>query len=134
VITSNPVWDEITDAGVLSIPLSEGWESRQFITPFVPVWTRQRYNHYLVCHLQLAKFCAFPINPPVVPRGTGRVRLVIHTANTEAQLEALASSICEWGQEMLEIEEGRKAGVKIPSAARKVYALMAASEITPINP
>jgi 8-amino-7-oxononanoate synthase len=62
------------------------------------------------------------------------VRIVIHAGNTTAQLDVLAASICEWAQEMLDIEEGRTVGVKLPSVMRQMYGLMAASEVMHQNP
>jgi 8-amino-7-oxononanoate synthase len=134
-LNANASWADITGAGVCSVPLSEDWESRpdEATTQFVPVWTRHRYNYYLMFHLQMRNMFAFPIDPPVVPRGTGRIRLVVHADNTEAQVEALADAICEWGREMLDIESG-KAVATVPSAARKVYALMASSDVQLANP
>lgn len=130
-MTSNPVWDKVMEAGICSIPLVEDWEARQFITQFVPLWTREQHNLYLTMHLQWNGIRAIPINPPVVPRGTGRVRIIIHAQNTEAQVEKLAAAICEWGQEMYQIETGRAAGVQIPTAMRLMYSLMAVSETKP---
>ncbi|KZF21838.1 class II aminotransferase/8-amino-7-oxononanoate synthase [Xylona heveae TC161] len=128
VITENPVWDEANEEGILSIPLAEDWESRPFLTQVVPVMTRQRYTLWLCYHLQLAKISAFPIDYPVVPKGQGRLRVVFHATNTEAEVEKLAEAICEWAQEMLDIEESGKGSSKIPSAARRVQAQQAAVE------
>ncbi len=114
LLLERPLWHEAVEAGICSIPLSEDWESRRFITPFVPVWTRQNYNFYLTMHLMQSGMLAFPINPPVVPQGTGRVRLVIHAANTEDQVRLLVDSICVWAQEMIDIERRTKTGVKAP--------------------
>jgi len=128
LMNSNIVWDKVVEAGICSIPLLEDWESRPFITQFVPLWTREHYNLFLAMHLQRNGIRAIPINPPVVPRGTGRVRIIIHAGNTEAQVEKLAATICEWAQEMLEIETGRADGVQIPTTVRLMYSLMGAAE------
>ncbi|PWY87346.1 class II aminotransferase/8-amino-7-oxononanoate synthase [Aspergillus sclerotioniger CBS 115572] len=127
-ITANPVYDEANDAGILSIPLAEDWESRPFLTQVIPVMTRQRYILWLCYHLQLAGLSVFPIDYPVVPKGKGRVRVVFHAGNTNNEVEKLAETICEWAQEMLDIEESGKGGAKIPSAARQVQAYQAAAE------
>ncbi|KAK4118951.1 class II aminotransferase/8-amino-7-oxononanoate synthase [Parathielavia appendiculata] len=126
-IVAKPVWAQANEMGILNIPLSKDWESREFVTQIVPVWTRQRYNYFLVFHLQLAKFCAFPIDFPVVPKGTSRVRLVFHATNTEAEVEGLAQAIAQWAEEMVDIEKSAK-GVRIPTAARQVYSWMSAGE------
>ncbi|OTA56528.1 putative aminotransferase [Hypoxylon sp. EC38] len=124
-ITSNEIWDEANDMGILSIPVSENWEFRDFVTHIVPVWTRQRYNFWLVFHLQLSKISAFPIDYPVVPKGQSRIRLMFHAANTEAEVELLANSICDWAKEMIDIEKGGEGKSKIPKAAQQIYAMMA---------
>ena len=62
------------------------------------------------------------------------MRLVVHAGNTESQVKHLANCICEWAKEMLDIELGRTTGVKFPFAARKVYALMTALDVQPVNP
>ncbi|KAI0178952.1 class II aminotransferase/8-amino-7-oxononanoate synthase [Hypoxylon sp. FL1284] len=120
-ITDNPVWDEAHDEGILNIPNMEDWEAKPFVTHVVPVMTRQRYTTWLCWHLQLAGFNCFPIDYPAVPRGMNRLRVVIHAHNTEAEVESLAEAMCEWAQEMLDIEEsGEKRAV--PSAAKRVIA------------
>lgn len=114
--------------GFCPLPLAEDWESRPFLTQVIPVMTRQRYILWLCYHLQLAGLSDFPIDYPVVPRGKGRVRVVLHAGNTTNEVEKLAATICEWAQEMLDIEESGKGGAKIPSAARQVQAYQAAAE------
>lgn len=126
-ITQNEVWARASAMGILSIPvMGDDWEARDFHAHIVPVWTRQRYNWWLVFHLQLAGISAFPIDYPTVPKGQSRIRLMFHAANTEAQVAHLAATICAWAAEMIAIEEGA-AKSKIPRAAQQVYALMAAN-------
>uniref|UniRef100_A0A0B7KAQ2 Aminotransferase class I/classII large domain-containing protein n=1 Tax=Bionectria ochroleuca TaxID=29856 RepID=A0A0B7KAQ2_BIOOC len=121
-ITSRPIYDEANDAGILSIPNAENWEAETLLTHISYVLTRQRYTLYLYFHLQLAKFIVLPINYPVVPKGKSRVRIVFHARHTNAQLDALADSICTWAEEMLAIEAAGKKANKVPTAARQVYA------------
>lgn len=83
--------------------------------------TRQRYTLFLCYHLQMVGINCFPIRYPVVPRGLSRIRIVFHAGNTEEEVEKLANCICEWAQEMLDLEASGK-GVKVPSAARQVHA------------
>lgn len=122
-ITSDATWDEASERGILSVPLSDDWETQPFLTHIVPVWTRQRYAYWLVFHLHLAGFCAFPVEYPTVPKGKSRVRLSFHANNTEKQIDGLVAAVGEWAREMMEIESVG-AREKIPKAARQVYAMM----------
>lgn len=84
--------------------------------------TRQRYISWLCYHLQLAGLSVFPIDYPVVPKGKGRLRVVFHAGNTVSEIEKLVVAICEWAQEILDIEAGGKGSEKIPSAVQQVQA------------
>lgn len=61
---------------------------------------------------------------PTVPKGQSRVRLAFHADNTEVQVDGLINAICEWAQEMMDIEDDGENGTQIPKAARQVYAFM----------
>ncbi|KAI9151266.1 5-aminolevulinate synthase [Paramyrothecium foliicola] len=124
-ISSSSVWEEASSMGILSIPLCEDWEDNDFLTHIIPVWTRQRYNYFLVFHLQLSGICAFPIDYPTVPKGQGRIRLIFHGCNTEAEVDKLVDRICKFAREMIDIEKEEGTTQKLPEAARRVYALMA---------
>lgn len=124
---ANEHWSKASEMGILSIPVISDWAERDFNAHIVPLRTRQRYNWWLVFHLQLAGISAFPIDYPTVPRGQSRIRLMFHAANTEEQVETLASAICNWAAEMIEIEESPDGANKMPKAAHQVYALMAAN-------
>lgn len=113
--------------GILTVPLAEEWEDHDFLVHCVPVWTRQRYNYWLVFHLQLNGICAFPIEHPVVPKGQSRVRLIFHGGNTEDDVDKLVTALCAFAQEMIELEKEPKDVPKVPKAAQQVYALMAAA-------
>ncbi|KAL8939390.1 MAG: hypothetical protein Q9216_003376 [Gyalolechia sp. 2 TL-2023] len=120
---ADPVWQQATKRGILSIPLSTNWEDRSFQTPIVPIQTRRQYSYWLVFHLYLHKFSAIPVEYPVVPKGQNRIRLVFHASNTNVQIENLISTIGDWAQEMMDIEKDQGAGqARIPTAARQVYA------------
>ena len=123
VITADPEWEAITKAGTCSIPIFDPKKPRDYITQFIPVWTREKYNYFLAVHLLDHNFSAVPINPPVVPRGTGRVRLIIHAGNTEAEVESLAANILAWAKEMRAIET-RKSKEILPSSMRRMHLLM----------
>lgn len=103
--------------------MSEDWDEREFDTQLVPLWTRERYDLWLTFHLDARKYSAFPVTFPVVPKGNARLRIVIHVDHTEEQIDELVAAICEWAEEMIEIEMGTKGRGKVPWAAQQVYAL-----------
>ncbi|KAF4447674.1 class II aminotransferase/8-amino-7-oxononanoate synthase [Fusarium austroafricanum] len=134
IIKESDIWQDAVDSGICSIPVSEDVESRSFVTQFLPVWTRQGQNYFLTMHLHRDGFNATPIDPPVVPRGTGRVRLIIHAGNTDEEVQGLASSLIDWAQEMLDIQDGQTGGTEVPSAMREVYKLAAVANVKELDP
>ncbi|KAF4336977.1 pyridoxal phosphate-dependent transferase major domain protein [Fusarium beomiforme] len=133
IIREDETWQDAVDEGICSIPLSENAESRPFVTQFLPVWTRQGQNYFLVMHLLRDGFNATPIDPPVVPRGTGRVRIIIHAGNTDEQVQALAASVISWAGEMLDLQDGETGGKKVPSAMREVYKMAQAANVNELD-
>ncbi|KAL8335891.1 hypothetical protein RB598_009871 [Gaeumannomyces tritici] len=123
-ITGHPAWRPANEAGVLRVPLADDWEAQPFQTQIVPVLTEARHNYFLSLHLQLQNYFAFPIDPPVVPKGASRVRLVFKATNTEEEVAGVANAICEWAQEMLDIKKSGNAG-QLPKGARTVFAFVA---------
>jgi 8-amino-7-oxononanoate synthase len=123
----DPIFQKASDMGIVWIPLCEDLEERDFLVHIVAVRTRQRYSYWLAFHLQLLGYCIFPIDYPVVPKGQSRIRLIIHGANTEAQIDGIAKATCEWAREMVDIETGADSRTKMPKSAQHVYALMAAA-------
>jgi 8-amino-7-oxononanoate synthase len=133
-MTSNPVWGRANDARLLRVPLwDEDEEAQRFWTPICPILTRPntKHNLFLAFHLQLAGFIAYPVYFPVVPKAAERVRLIFHASNTDAEVEAVAACVCAWAEEMLEIDEEGGEGVRLPTAARQAYAIMAKEGLNP---
>ncbi|KAL8753773.1 MAG: hypothetical protein Q9184_005324 [Pyrenodesmia sp. 2 TL-2023] len=122
-MTAHPIWGEANDRNIISIPVSEGWEERDFHTQLVPLWTRERYRLWLTFHLDARGYSAFPVTFPVVPKGCARLRVVIHADHTEEQVDGLVAAVCEWAEEMVQIETGTGGRSKLPWAAQQVYAL-----------
>ncbi|VUC30986.1 unnamed protein product [Clonostachys rosea] len=122
---ADETFQKASEMGIVWIPLSEDMEERDFLVHVIPIRTRQRYSYWLTFHLQLAGYCIFPIDYPVVPKGKSRVRLIVHGSNTEAQIDGIAKAICDWSREMIEIETSVDSGSKMPKSAQQVYALMA---------
>lgn len=124
-MASHPAYDRVTEASIFHVPLMEGWESKPFLTQIVPIMTADKHNLFLTMHLQMLKMAAYPIDFPVVPKGASRVRIVFKATNTPDEVVALATAICEWGDEMLALKQEGRAGT-LPKAARQVYSWLAA--------
>ncbi|KAJ5496619.1 8-amino-7-oxononanoate synthase [Penicillium fimorum] len=123
-IMAHPVWEEAMDEGLISVPLAEDWETRPFHSHIVPLKLRPRHEHYLFFHMAMANMNAYPISYPIVPKGTGRIRLVFHAHNTTEEIDRLIETVSEWVLEMLEIERGESKNT-VPSAARLGYSIQA---------
>ncbi|KAI0465884.1 5-aminolevulinate synthase [Xylaria cf. heliscus] len=128
-VTFHPLWSLASERGLLSVPLAEGWQDRDFFTHIMTVSTRQEYTYWLYFHLQSKSFSVFPVGYPVVPVGQGRMRIILHAHNTEEQVEALVEAIFGWVEEMLELEKGGLAETPCEAAAQ-VYAWMAREGLT----
>ena len=127
ILAENPTWQKASDTGMLFIPVSRNWQLKEWHAHIVPLWTRQKYNYWLVFHLQLSGFSAYPVDYPVVPKGKSRVRLIFHAGNTEKEVKALATTICEFAQEMINIEEMDDSAAQLPIKVQQMYALMGAA-------
>ncbi|KAK2828963.1 hypothetical protein FQN49_007231 [Arthroderma sp. PD_2] len=121
-ITASSIWEEATDAGLLSVPLAEDWEDRPYHSHIVPIKTRPRHEQYLFIHLALANMNAYCVSYPVVPKGASRIRLVFHAHNTVEEIDKLVTTICDWASEMLEIEHGESKAV-LPKAMLHAYSI-----------
>lgn len=104
---ASSVWAAARKANIISIATADKYETERFLTHVVPICTREKENHLLAAHLGFANYCAWPLDHPAVPQGQGRVRLVFHAANTEAEVENVVSLICEFAQAVLEEEAVR---------------------------
>ncbi|KAG2019257.1 hypothetical protein GB937_005171 [Aspergillus fischeri] len=121
-LLDHPVWGEGMDEGLIDVPLAEDWEGRPFHSHIVPLRTRNGHEHYLFAHLAMANMNAYAISYPIVPKGTGRIRLVFHAHNTEQEVDRLVETVADWVTEMLELE---RSGSKhaLPRAARAAYSM-----------
>ncbi|OJZ80858.1 hypothetical protein ASPFODRAFT_37788 [Aspergillus luchuensis CBS 106.47] len=109
----NPAYQKAVEMGILSVPLTEGWNERSFVTPIVPIWTQAGYQYWLFSHLALAKICAFPVQHPTVPKKHPRV-------------ERVTFVVCEWAQEMIHIKQSKDGAERLPRAAQELYYSMKA--------
>ncbi|TWU78586.1 hypothetical protein ED733_004232 [Metarhizium rileyi] len=120
-ITEHPIWKEASSRNIISIPLAECWQERDLHSQLIPICTRERYGHWLAFHLDARKYSVFSVSFPIVPKGGARLRVVIHADHTEAQIDGLIAAVCEWAEEMTEIERGTGNRGKVPWAAQQVY-------------
>ncbi|CAE6406632.1 unnamed protein product [Rhizoctonia solani] len=66
-------------------------------TPIVPILTPR--PRLLAQHLRERGFLARPITHPTVPKGEERVRICLHAANTEEEVDGLVDALLEWAEE-----------------------------------
>lgn len=112
-------WSRALSKGLLHVPLTDGWKDRQFLTHIVTVSTREDYIYWLYLHIMAASYCVFPVAAPIVPAGTGRLRVILHAENTGEQIIGLVNAIFVWVEEMIDIQEGGT-GVEESSVVRQV--------------
>ncbi|KAG9251279.1 8-amino-7-oxononanoate synthase [Emericellopsis atlantica] len=125
-LTNNPDWKRAVDAGLLSCPLAEGWDQREYYTHIVPIWTKPRHEQYLFFHMMADNMNAYSFAFPVVPKGKSRVRMVFHAHNTKADVDKVVNNIGDWVREMLDIEKADEKEAYVPRVASQVYAMQAA--------
>lgn len=113
-MTAHAIWEEANDRNIISIKESEDWEERDLHSQLVISSTRERYGRWLTFRLDARKYSIFPVTFPVVPKGNARLRVVIHAGHTEEQIDILVAAICEWVEEMVQIEAGAGGGVRCP--------------------
>ncbi|EKM57871.1 uncharacterized protein PHACADRAFT_139272 [Phanerochaete carnosa HHB-10118-sp] len=69
---------------------------RSRATPIVPVFTSQ--PRPLSTYLRLKSMNARPITWPTVPKGLDRVRVCLHSGNSDEEIDALARGMTEWAR------------------------------------
>ncbi|KAG8988482.1 hypothetical protein FRB95_003110 [Tulasnella sp. JGI-2019a] len=82
---------------ILSLPPPATHESEtisQLTSPIIPLLTCN--PRPLAAHLQRREILARPITYPTVPKGQDRVRICLHTNNTEEDIDRLISAVLEW--------------------------------------
>ncbi|CAE6479570.1 unnamed protein product [Rhizoctonia solani] len=78
-------------------------------TPIVPILTP--YPRPLAQHLRERGFLARPITHPTVPKGEERVRVCLHAANTEEEVDGLVDALVEWAEEQRSGSGRRSMGI-----------------------
>ncbi|KAI0470061.1 5-aminolevulinate synthase [Xylariaceae sp. FL0804] len=106
-LTSHHTWSAAGETGLLRSPLTEGWKDRSFLTHVLPIYRRPKHK---LQHL-------------VVPRGQGRLQLILHAPNTAGEVQRLVDAVFSWVEEMIEIQDGISTEI-VPHAARQVYEWM----------
>lgn len=112
------------DEGLISVPLAEDWKERLVHSHIVPIKLRGGHEFPLFVHMLMANMNAYPIQYPVVPKGTSLIRCVFHAHNTREEIDRLVATVGDWAVEMLEIERGESKHT-LPSAMRRAFAIQA---------
>jgi hypothetical protein len=83
-------------------------------SPIIPLFSAQ--SRSLARHCQQRGYMVRPIVAPTVPKGTDRVRLCLHAANTVSEVRGLCTAIEEWlEQQNTKDLSPRADGVQRPS-------------------
>ncbi|OAQ70929.1 aminotransferase [Pochonia chlamydosporia 170] len=78
-------------------------------SPIIPLFSGQ--SRSLARHCQQRGYMVRPIVAPTVPKGTDRVRLCLHAANTVAEVRGLCMAIEEWLREQLARDTSSKSDI-----------------------
>ncbi|KAG8740245.1 hypothetical protein FRC12_016072 [Ceratobasidium sp. 428] len=81
---------------------SIGLEETYLPTPIVPILTP--FPRPLAQHLYQRGFLARPITHPTVPKGEERVRICLHAANTEEEVDGLVDALVEWAKVGVQVQ------------------------------
>ncbi|OAA49479.1 Pyridoxal phosphate-dependent transferase, major domain protein [Metarhizium rileyi] len=85
-------------------------------SPIIPLFSGQ--SRSLARYCQQKGYMVRPIVAPTVPKGTDRVRLCLHAANTVAEVRGLCTAIEEWLERQLARDSSSSSnGLQIPSSA-----------------
>ncbi|RAL04306.1 aminotransferase class I/II-fold pyridoxal phosphate-dependent enzyme [Aspergillus ibericus CBS 121593] len=95
-LTRHPRWEEIKQRGILYLPTEKTWYTRSFKSPIVPVITKAGQANNLCKMLRRARYWVNSVEYPSVPKGTGRVRLMIHADNTREEMDGVIQLIMKW--------------------------------------
>ena len=95
-LTRHPRWEEMKQRGILYLPTERIWDTGPFKSPIVPVITKAGQAGNLCKSLRRARFWVNSVEFPSVPKGTGRVRLMIHADNTQEEMDGVIHLIMKW--------------------------------------
>ncbi|OJJ66545.1 hypothetical protein ASPBRDRAFT_137800 [Aspergillus brasiliensis CBS 101740] len=98
-LTKHPQWEDVKERNILSLPIEKTWYTRPFKSPIVPIITKPRQAHSLCKRLRRARYWVNSVDYPTVPKGTGRVRLMIHADNTREEMDGVIQLIMNWATE-----------------------------------
>ncbi|OJZ81498.1 hypothetical protein ASPFODRAFT_145388 [Aspergillus luchuensis CBS 106.47] len=98
-LTKHPQWEDIKQRSILTLPTEKTWYTRPFKSPIVPIITKPKQSHNLCKRLRRAGYWVNSVDYPTVPKGTGRVRLMIHADNTREEMDGVIQLIMKWATE-----------------------------------
>ncbi|PYH91089.1 class II aminotransferase/8-amino-7-oxononanoate synthase [Aspergillus ellipticus CBS 707.79] len=104
-LTRHPQWDDVKRQGILFVPTEKTWYANPVKSPIIPIVTRPGQAHNLCKQIRQAKYWVNAVEFPSVPKGKGRVRLMIHADNTREEMDRVIQLIMRWAVEQMEPDE-----------------------------
>lgn len=97
-LQNHPTWKALQSTGTLRI-VDEDWRSQDVKTPIIPLITRPGECRGLAAQLLKEGFLTHPVQHPIVPLDSERVRVVVHADNTPEQVELFIEAVMEWARQ-----------------------------------
>ncbi|KAJ5172811.1 hypothetical protein N7492_005404 [Penicillium capsulatum] len=95
-LTGHPKWIDAKAEGILALPTERAIHLEPFLSPVISLITPPYEAKDLQRHLQRAGFWVNVAHYPIVPKNKDRVRIVVHTHNTEKQIDNVVEQIMHW--------------------------------------
>ncbi|GLA37678.1 hypothetical protein AnigIFM63309_004630 [Aspergillus niger] len=112
-LTKHPQWGDIKARSILSLPTEKTWYTRPFKSPVVLIITKPKQANSLCKRLRRAGYWVNAVDHPTVPKGTGRIRLMIHADNTREEMDGVILLIMKWATEQYQPVEPAQVMAKL---------------------
>ncbi|KAK6811255.1 hypothetical protein RU639_013108 [Aspergillus parasiticus] len=96
LLERQPQWQLIQQEGHISLPCAGNWKNAQFLTPIIPLITKEGKCVDLRNKLRQESLSAIAVKFPAVSKDSERVRVVMHADNTEEQISTLVKTVIDW--------------------------------------
>ncbi|KAI0763329.1 pyridoxal phosphate-dependent transferase [Trametes elegans] len=123
-------------SSLLSLPANltttySGTDPTRLPTPIIPVLTP--HPRPLSAHLRVRGLNARPITWPTVPKGADRVRICLHSANTQEEVDRLVSAMVEWAESWQAAQEAADSAAVNESAGEPGWCASLATPRSPVR-